>query len=155
MAYVRLDKIKPSAHIETFVHTQDVQNGQFVNVGGLADVDQPGEAVNVTFAEEGGEAEALVTTVQGVYQNGTDFDITQEVTKAGKAGRAHVLETGNVVSFLVDQEDVANFTVGGDVAVGEGGLGIKPAVEGDTVIGTVLTTEVQNNVGDLVVVRIK
>lgn len=154
MGYLRLDKLKPSAHIESFVHTGDVANGQFVNIGALLE-DQGGEAVAITKAAEGGKAEAIVTTVQGVYQNTPDFDITKEVTKAGKAGRAHVLETGNVISFLVANDVVDQFTAGADVAIGADGLGIKVAAEGDEVIGTVQAVELQHNIGDLVVVRFK
>lgn len=154
MGYLRLDKVKATAHIESFVSETDVKNGQFVNIGAVLE-DQGGEAVAIDKAVAGGGAEALVTTVQGVYQNTPDFDITKEVTKAGKAGRAHVLETGNVISFLVKNDEVGLFTAGDDVAVGEGGLGIKLAEGEDRVIGKVQAIEFQQNIGDLVVVRIK
>lgn len=154
MAYVRLDKVKPAAHIESFVHDADLKNGQFVTIGATLP-EHGGEAVGIELAAEGSEPEAIVTTVQGVYQNTADFDITKEVTKAGKAGRAHIVESGDVISFLVSPEELDGFTEGDDTAIGADGLGVKVAGEGDQVIGKVLAKEFQNNVGDLLVVRFK
>lgn len=153
MSYVRLDKIKSSAHIETFVHNEDLKNGQFVKVGKILE-EHGGEAVEVKKAASDAEAKAIVTTVHGVYQNGKDFDITKEVTKAGKAGRAHVIETGNVISFLVPNDKAKEFKAGDNVGIGDDGLGIKKADSGEG-IGQVQAVEFQPNVGDLVVVRFK
>lgn len=154
--YIRLDKIKGSAHIETVVHTADLKNGQFVELG-VADEALGGEAMGITPTAEGGAPEALITTVHLGYGH-PDFDETLAVTKAGKAGRAHIIEKGDFVSFLDDiAGGVGALVVGDNVAVGANGLGIKKAdeVAGDVVIGKVVRLDFMPNVGELVVVRFK
>lgn len=150
--FIRLDKIKNSAHIETIVHEQDLKNGQFVELG-ASDEALGGEAVSIVKTEEGTRPEAIVTTVHLGYGH-PDFDEVEAVTKAGKAGRAHIIEHGDMISFLADLvtgvvED------GDDVAVGANGLGIKKAEEGNEVIGKIIRQDYMANVGDLVVVRLK
>lgn len=150
--FIRLDKIKDSAHIETIVHTKDLKNGQFVELG-ISDETLGGEAVLIEETEEGKRPEAIVTTVHIGYGH-PDFDVLEAVTKAGKAGRAHIIEHGDIISFLDDM--VAGEVVEGDeVTVGAGGLGIKKADVDDEVIGKVIRKDYMANVGDLVVVRFK
>lgn len=147
--YVRLDKISSAGHIETTISTEDLRNGQFVELGAI-DESQGGEAVVVEKAEQGALVEALITTPHIDYGN-TDYDIREAVTKAGKAGRAHIIQKGDIVSFL-QEEVIAN---GSEVAIGAGGFGVKLAEEGEEVIGKVIATEYQANIGDLTVVRFK
>lgn len=150
--FIRLDKIKSSAHIETIVHSEDLKNGQFVELG-AADEALGGEAVLIEKTEAGERPEAIVTTVHLDYGH-PDFEETEQVTKAGKAGRAHIIEHGDMISFLTDlvEGQVDN---GDEVAVAADGLGIKKAEEEDEVIGKVIRQDYMANVGDLVVVRFK
>lgn len=150
--FIRLDKIKSSAHIETIVHNKDLKNGQFVELGASAE-ELGGEAVNIELTGEGTRPEAIVTTVHLSYGH-PDFDIVDAVTKAGKAGRAHIIEHGDMIAFLTDLV-AGSPAEGDDVAVGANGLGIKLAEEGEEVIGKVIRQDYMANVGDLVVVRFK
>ena len=148
--FIRLDKIKPSAHIETIVDAEkDLKNGQFVELGISAE-ELGGDAVNVVLTEEGARPEAIVTTVHMGYGH-PDFSETEAVTKAGKAGRAHIIEKGDMISFLTDI--ATGVVAGNDVAVGANGLGIKVAEEADEVIGKAIRVDYMANIGDLVVVR--
>lgn len=153
MAYVRLDKIKATAHIESVVHTENLKNGQFLDLGVLHE-DLDGEAVKVTKTAEGGAKEALLVSEFLNYEGRADFDYTAQVTKAGKAGRAYILEAGNMLSFSTDL--ATGVAVGDEVAVGADGLGIKKA-DGvdDEVIGIAIGEDYLANIGELVVVRIK
>lgn len=147
--FIRLDKIKASAHIETIVHKADLKNGQFVELGASSE-GLGGEAVDITLTEEGKRPEAIVTTVHLDYGH-PDYDETKQVTLAGKAGRAHIIEKGDMISFLVDMAE--GVEAGADVAVGANGLGIKVAEEADEVIGKAIRQDYMANIGDLVVVR--
>lgn len=149
--FIRLDKIKNDAHIETIVHEEALANGQFVELGVSAE-DLGGEAVNIVKTAEGAKPEAIVTTVHLGYGH-PDFDELEAVTKAGKAGRAHIIERGDMIAFLAEMAGGA--VEGNDVTVGANGLGIKPATEEDEVIGKVIRQDYMANVGDLVVVRFK
>lgn len=149
--FIRLDKIKKSAHIETVVHNEDLKNGQFVELG-VADELLGGEAVAIEKTAEGARPEAIIATVHLGYGH-PDYDETLAVTKAGKAGRAIIIEKGDVISFVSDLAQ--GLTVGNDVAVGANGLGIKLAAEGEEVIGKVIREDYMAFIGDLVVVRFK
>lgn len=149
--FIRLDKIKATAHIETVVHTEELKNGQFVELG-VSHEDLGGEAVAIEKTEVGKAPEAIVTTVHLDYGN-TDYNPLELVTKAGKAGRAHIIEKGNMISFL--KEMAVGVAVGNDVTVGTGGFGIKVAEDGEEVIGKVIREDYMANVGDLLVVRFK
>ncbi|MDY7043681.1 hypothetical protein RVS70_05630 [Virgibacillus sp. M23] len=97
MGYVRLDKIKSTAHIETIVANQDLVNGQFVALGQLQ---ADGEARSAT--PSGDQAEELVfhASVPLTYEDRTnELDF---VLKAGKEGRGYVLEQGDIVSVSED-----------------------------------------------------
>lgn len=150
--FIRLDKIKGSAHIETVVHSEDLKNGQFVELG-VVDEALGGEAVAIEKTAKGARPEALIATVHIGYGH-PDFDELNAVTKAGKAGRAIILEKGDVVSFA-DDLVAAGLEVGSDVAVGVNGLGIKKAELEEEVIGKVISKDYMANVGDLIVVRFK
>ena len=151
-AYVRQDKIKATAHVESVVSLVDLKNGQFVELG-ITDETLGGEAVGVEKTAEGAKPEAIILTVH-IDQGYHDYNILDQVTKPGKAARAVILEKGDVLSFLTD---IAGGLVEGDqVAVAAGGLGVKKA-DGvdDVVIGKVIRLDYLANIGDLVVVRFK
>lgn len=151
--YVREDKIKSSAHVESFVSAEDIKNGQFVELGAI-DEELGGEVVAVTKSEKGKKPEAIVLTVH-VNKGYVDYKETEQVTKAGKAGRAVILEKGDVLSFLEDIAGAGALVVGDEVTVAENGLGIAKAELEEEVIGKVIGLEYMPNVGDLVVVRFK
>lgn len=153
MAYVRLDKIKNSAHIESIVHEEDLKNGQFLDLGVLHE-DLDGEATEVTKTAEGGAYQALLVSEFLNYEGRADFDYAAQVTKAGKAGRAYILEPGNMISVT---EDLINGTiaVGDDVAIGAEGLGFKKADVDEVVVGKAIGEDYLANIGELLVVRFK
>ena len=143
MAYTRPDKIKATAHIETIVHTADLKNGQFVNLG-VIDETLGGEAVSVTLTPTTTKPDAILMTEHLNYGY-PDYDIAKQVTKAGKMGRAYIIEAGNTISF---SEDL--------VAVGANGLGlIKADGVDDVVIGKVIGEDYLANIGELKIVRFK
>ena len=152
MAYVRLDKIKATAHIESVVHSADLKNGQFLELG-VIDETLGGEAVDVEMSTVDTKPEAILVTPHLDYGE-INFDYAKQVTKAGKMGRAYILEAGNTLSFSADL--VAGEPAVGDmVTVGESGLGIKKVTDSEVAIGKVIGTEYLANIGDLTVVRFK
>lgn len=97
MAYVKLDRIKATAHLESIVATEDLVNGQFVALGAL-EVD--GEARQVTASGDQTKELAIHVSnglVYGDRENELDF-----VLNAGKVGRAFVLEQGDILSITFD-----------------------------------------------------
>ncbi|MEX3625194.1 hypothetical protein [Viridibacillus arvi] len=135
--YVRLDKIKATAHIESIVATTDLLNGQFVELG---DLQPDGEARKAT--PSGDVTKQLVFhasngLVYGDQENELDF-----VLKAGKTGRGYVLETGNIISIDdatlavkdIVKPDAQGF-VKADEAPTEGLRGQVIAVEMDAIAG--------------------
>lgn len=153
MAYTRPDKIKATAHIETIVHTADLKNGQFVNLG-VIDEKLGGEAVSVTLTPTTTKPDAILMTEHLNYGY-PDYDIAKQVTKAGKMGRAYIIEAGNTISFSEDLVAV-DVAVGDDVAVGVNGLGlIKADGVDDVVIGKVIGEDYLANIGELKIVRFK
>lgn len=151
--YIRLDKIGADARLESAVAKEALRNGQFIDLGAAVE-DAEGEAVEVTKAKAGKRPEAVMATVFVDYGE-LDFDITEQELKAGKAGRAVVLQKGQILSF---NKEIATGELkkGDDVTVGEDGLGIKKANgSSDEVIGKVIRMDYLNFIGDLVTIRVK
>lgn len=150
MAYIILDKIEASQHIETIISATDLKNGQFVTLGKLAQLDNNGEAIQVTEMVADDEDIVLHASVPLVYE-----DFTNEmdfVLKAGKAGRAYRIKDGNVVSF---SKDLVTGTIEVDKFVKPVGKGVevvelKPATG---LYGKIIAKEVDLNAGDMAVVR--
>ena len=151
MAYVKANKFRSNGHIESIVHNEDLKNGQWVNLG-VIDEENGAEMVLVTLPEEGQGADALLVHPHINY-GWHDYNIADQVVKAGKAGRALVHERGNHFAFSADLAE--GVSVGDDVTVGANGLGVKTAGETDVVIGKAIGTEHDLNLGDFVIVRIK
>lgn len=152
-AYIRLDKIGADARLESAVAKAALRNGQFVDLGKALD-EAEGEAVEAEKAKAGKRPEAVMATVFIDYGE-LDFDITKRELKAGKAGRAVILEAGQILSF---NKEIATgeLKAGDDVTVGEDGLGIKKADgHSDAVIGKVIRLDYLNFIGDLVTIRVK
>lgn len=100
MAYIILEKIEASQHIETIVAEQDLKNGVFVTLGEVAEIEEGGEAVEVTPMAENDTDIVLHASVPLVYEDQkgeADF-----ILKAGKAGRAYRIKDGNQVAFSTD-----------------------------------------------------
>lgn len=93
--YVRLDKIKSTAHIESVVASTDLVNGQFLALGALQ---ADGEARLATPSGDVTKQLVFHASVPLTYlerTNELDF-----VLKAGKVGRGYVLEAG-MLSLLM------------------------------------------------------
>lgn len=100
MAYIILEKIEASQHIETIVAGEDLTNGQFVTLGEMAEIENGGEAIAVTEMVEGDTDIVLHASDALVYEdNKGEVDF---VLKAGKAGRGYRLKDGNQVAFSED-----------------------------------------------------
>lgn len=139
--FVRLDKIKATAHIESIVANADLLNGQFLALGALQ---ADGEARLATPSGDVTKQLVFHASVPLTYEdrsNELDF-----VLKAGKVGRAYVLETGDIVSI-----DDATLEVGDIVIPSETGF-----VEGVAVglHGEVIAIEIDAIVGRLAVIRV-
>jgi len=141
MKYLRLDKIKATAHIESIVASEDLVNGQFLALGAL----QPdGEARQATPSGDVAEQLVLHASVPLTYEdrsNELDF-----VLKAGKTGRAFVLETGDVIS--IDDKTLA---VGAKVIPSPTGFveGVPAGLHGE-----VIAVEIDAIAGRLAVIRV-
>lgn len=128
MAYVILDKISATAHIESIRATEDLVNGQFVALGAL---EADGEARAVT--PSGDQAEKLVFHVSnglvyGDRENELDF-----VLKAGKDGRGYVLAEGDIVSITLDGVTGVDPVAVGDI--------VNPHADGFEIVDGVTVTE--------------
>lgn len=120
MAYIILDKIEASQHVETIVAKKDLVNGQFVTLGKLAELDNGGEAHEVTEMVAGDTDIVLHASVPLVYDDlkgEVDF-----VLKAGKAGRGYRIKDGNTVSF---SKDLITGTLAEEKYVSPQGTGLK------------------------------
>jgi hypothetical protein len=151
MAYVRLDKISATAHLESIVATEDLVNGQFVALGALQ---ADGEAREVT--PSGDQSQKLVLhasngLVYGDRENELDF-----VLKAGKVGRGFVLQEGDIISISVDGVTGVSPVAKGDI-VNPSATGFD-VVDGTDVVGAlhgeVLEIDTDLNAGQLAVIRI-
>ena len=149
MAYVRLDKISATAHIESIVSDQDLTNGQFLALGAL----QPsGEARFAT--PSGDKTQKLVFHVSnglvyGDRENELDF-----VLKAGKEGRSYVLVEGDMVSV---SEDLISegYQVGDLVDPAENGFAtIADPATASGLHGEVIAIDNDLYAGKLAVIRI-
>ncbi len=141
MKYVRLDKVKATAHIESIVATSDLLNGQFLALGALQ---ADGEARLATPSGDTTKQLVLHVSVPLTYEERTnELDF---VLKAGKVGRGYVLETGDIISI-----DDAVLAVGDIVVPSASGF-----VEGTPagLHGEVIAVEMDAIVGRLAVIRV-
>lgn len=132
--YVRLDKIKATAHIESIVAVTDLNNGLFLELGELQ---ADGEARKVTVSADTTKQLVFHASVPLTYEDRTnEMDF---VLKAGKVGRGYVLETGDIVSIdhatLVKGDKVIPDVDGFAVGTPAGLHGEVIAVEFDAIVG--------------------
>lgn len=149
--YVRLDKIKRNQHIESVVSNQDLENGQFLELGALQ---ADGEARLGTPSGDLTKELVFHASVPLTYADRTnelDFVLT-----AGKVGRSYVLETGNIVSISADAvkgNAVKNAVVIPNKADGKG---FEVTSEAQTGLhGKIIDIENDAIAGKLVVIRLK
>lgn len=147
MAKVFLDKINPSAHIETVVAKEDLKNGQFLKLGVLGTA---GESREVVKAANEDDANVFLVDAPLSYGH-PDFDLDKYELKAGKAGRAYHLTVGDVMSVTPDLAE--GVKVGDRVTVGKTGYGFAKAADGKG-IGMVVAKEYHGFDGDVFVIAI-
>jgi hypothetical protein len=146
MAYVRLDKISATAHIESIIANEDLVNGQFVALGALQ---ADGEARKAT--PSGDQSKKLAFHVS----NGLVYDERKGeldfVLKAGKVGRAYVLVEGDIISITLDG-------ITGDATVGAivnpAPTGFEVAEVAEPLHGEIIAIENDAVAGKLAVIRI-
>ncbi|WP_324655238.1 hypothetical protein [Bacillus paranthracis] len=139
--YVRLDKIKSTAHIESVVASTDLVNGQFLALGALQ---ADGEARLATPSGDVTKQLVFHASVPLTYlerTNELDF-----VLKAGKVGRGYVLEAGDIISI-----DDTTLAVGDAVVPSPTGF-VKGTPAG--LHGEVIAIEQDYIVGRLAVIRV-
>lgn len=148
--FVRLDKVKGSAHLESIVANTDLENGVFVELGALQ---ADGEARLAT--PSGDQAKELVfhVSVPLTYEDRTnELDF---VLKAGKIGRAYVLEHGDIISVPVTGVTGGTVSVGAFVNPASTGFNVVDGAETKGALhGEIIAIESQANVGNLAVIRI-
>lgn len=149
--YVRLDKIKATAHLESIVANEDLVNGQFVALGKLQ---ADGEARLVTPSGDINEDLVLHVSTGLTYDDRTtELDF---VLEAGKDGRGYVLESGNIVSISVDGivgEHAENAIVVPDAK----GFAVADVTAGmpTGIAGKIIGYDMDVNAGQLAVIRIR
>lgn len=148
MAKVFLDKIKSTAHIESVVASEDLENGQFLTLGVLGD---DGESRVATKAADEASAEVFVADAPLSYGD-PHFDLGTYKIKAGETGRAFHLEKGDVLSVTTDL--VSGAKVGDNLTIGKDGLGFAKAAEGKG-IAMLIGQEAHGIDGDVYVIAIR
>lgn len=150
MGKVFLDKVNPSAHIESIVAKEALKNGQFLKLGKMGADGETREAVKATGLED---ADVFLVDAPLSYDH-PDFDLAKYVVKAGSAGRAYHLTAGDVFSVTPDM--VTGKPKAGDrVTVGEDGFGFKKAEAADGKgIGMLIGEEFNGFDGNMLVVSI-
>ncbi|MCC4466850.1 hypothetical protein [Limosilactobacillus reuteri] len=148
MAYVFLDKIPATAHIESVTADKDLANGQWLSLGLL---NSDGESRVATVAKNETEAEVFLADEPLSYGD-PHFDLASYKVKAGQTGRAYHLIKGDVVSVTTDL--VTGAKVGDNLTVGDNGLGFKKATEGKG-IAMLIGKETKELVGGVYVIAIR
>lgn len=127
---IRLDKIKATAHLESFTFATDLENGRVVALGALQ---ADGEAK--TAAAPANVATDIFVLHASVPMNYSETAAEEDfVLKAGDKGRGYILESGDIVT-------ITNTELTAKPAVGDL---LEPAV-GSTKLKKV-TTDVTANV---------
>lgn len=150
MSFVRLDKVKATAHYESVKVVGDsLKDGQFVNL--LTSIGDEEEAVLVEKAAKGETAQAILCTAHLDY-NSSFYDFKNTATDENTLGRALVFEDGDTIS--VNDEISNSISVGDKVSIGLDGLGFKKMESGESEIGMCIRKDFMTNVGELTVIRL-
>lgn len=143
---VRLDKVKAvyNGHIQSMVHSAEVQNGNIVTTGTLKAGER--ELFNVTVPTAGIGNVWLVANPEIRYEQfkSTDADLKLYTNEAGKGLRAYKLESGDIFSVSVDGVSLigANPVVGNAV-IAQAGLTLKEVATTTTeaFVGRIIATD--------------
>ncbi|MGX6979029.1 collagen-like protein [Vagococcus elongatus] len=150
MSFVRLDKVKATAHYESVKVVGDsLKDGQFVNLS--TSIGDEEEAVLVEKAAKGETAQAILCTAHLDY-NSSFYDFKNTATDENTLGRALVFENGDTIS--VNDEISNGISVGDKVSIGLDGLGFKKMESGESEIGMCIRKDFMTNVGELTVIRL-
>lgn len=101
MAVVRLNKIA-GTHLESVIHTEDMVNGLFVQLGELVDGQTELYNVKVPSTDEDLLNEFLLHATPEVDPDPRNSGLKHFVVKAGTAGRVYHLQKGDVVTLTKD-----------------------------------------------------
>ncbi|QRV11471.1 hypothetical protein JR311_19910 (plasmid) [Bacillus velezensis] len=147
MAYTRLDKISATAHIESIVSKEDLENGQWLE---LEDLQADGEARLATPSGNTSKELVFHSSVPLTYEDQTnELDF---VLKAGKVGRAYVPEDGQIISISEDGV-VGEITKNALVIPDPKGFAVTTE-EVTGLHGKIIAIENDLNAGRLAVIRI-
>lgn len=104
---IRLDKIKATAHLESFTFNTDLENGRVVALGELQ---ADGEAKTATAPAD--VAKDIFVLHASVPMAANEADMEEDfVLKAGEKGRGYIVEAGDIVT-ITNKELTAKPTVG-------------------------------------------
>lgn len=149
-AFINLDKVKSTAHIESIVAPKDgLKAGQFVTLGTVSD-EHDGEILNFTPTAAKGKVDGLVAPVHLDYGYG-DFDEANQEVKEGKVARVLVIERGDMISF--HKEMMPKVVVGDKLAIDAKGFSLVKAAVDEEAVAIALAERYMPNVGDVVLVR--
>lgn len=96
---IRLDKIKATAHLESFTFATDLENGRVVALG---DLQADGEAKTATAPAD--VAKDIIVLHASVPMNYDESQLEEDFKlKAGDKGRGYILESGDIVTITDDQ----------------------------------------------------
>jgi hypothetical protein len=104
MAVVRLDKIA-GVHLESIVHTEDMTNGLFVQLGNLVDGETELYEVEVPQTDDDLKKEFLLHATPEVMADPRKAGLKHFVVEKGDAGRAYHLTKGDVITLTADLID--------------------------------------------------
>ncbi|MFC9727585.1 hypothetical protein [Bacillus cereus] len=143
--YVRLDKIKSSAHLESIIADVDLVNGQFVALGAL---EADGEARKVTPSGDVAKKLVFHASVPLTYlERQTELDF---VLEKGRVGRGFVLEEGDIIS--IEKKGVSGAMAKGAIVVPDAN-GFKVGTPAG-LHGEIIAIENDMYAGELAVIRI-
>lgn len=149
MAYVILSKIKSTAHLESFIATEDLKNGCFIELG----EEQEGEEIRLGVkGATAGKELVYHVSVPLTYEDRTNE--LDYVLFAGKEGRGYVLEVGNVVTPTVADGVTGVAVKGAKVKAVAEGFEVTEDVTGADIHGVILRIEEDNIAGKMAVIRI-
>ena len=104
MAVIRLNKITGD-HLESVVHTEDMVNGLFVQLGELVEGETELYEVKVPATESDLVDEFLLHATPEVDPDPRKAGLKHFVVEAGTAGRTYHLERGDVITLTEDLID--------------------------------------------------
>ena len=140
MAVVRLNKITGN-HLESVVHTQNMTNGLFVQLGELVTGETELYHVKTATTDADLKDEFLLHVTPQVDPDPRKAGLKHFVLEAGVQGRVYHLIKGDVFTLTVDLFD--GTPVVGEYAVPQiGSLKLAPSADG-TVLGSDGTTAVE------------